>query len=107
MPIVFQLAPGPAFLGRFVNHHALAEQGFAVEPRVMRWCAAKGGGRLNDLMAPAFNKPLGLDLTLQMLRCDLRSKRIYAGIEGDHVSVSFGTCSESKSRCSFSGSGTK
>ena len=31
---------------------------------------------------------LGLDLALQMFRRDLGSKGIYAGIEGDHVSVS-------------------
>jgi hypothetical protein len=54
----------------------------------MRWRAAESGDRFKHLVAPAFDKSLGLDLALQMFRRDLGSKGIYAGIEGDHVSVS-------------------
>jgi hypothetical protein len=56
----------------------------------MRWRPAKGCNRLNNLVPLAFNKTLGLDLTLQMLRCDFGSKGIYTGIENNHVSISSG-----------------
>src|SRR6185437_7570134 len=56
--VVFQLAPGPSLLSRFVDHCAFAKQRFAVESCVMRWRAAKSGDRFKHLVAPAFDNRL-------------------------------------------------
>ena len=54
----FQLSPGPAFVGRFVDHDALAEQRFGVEPCVMRRCAAQRRDWLDHLVTFALDKAL-------------------------------------------------
>ena len=80
------VAAGPAVLSRFVNHGAFAQQRFGVEPGIVRCRAAHGSNRLDDLVARAFNEALGIDLTLQMPRRNLRPKGIYAGIKRNHGS---------------------
>ncbi len=56
----------------------------------MRGRTAQGSNRFDHLAAGTLDEARSLDLAPQMVCRDFGPERIYAGVERDHVSASFG-----------------
>ena len=82
-----ELAPRPAFRPVLEDDDGLAEQRFALKPRIGPWRALDGRGGGDDPARHALDEARGLDRALQPDIGKVRAPGMETGVEGGHAPI--------------------